>query len=283
MARARTIIIAGAGIGGLTAALALARKGFRVVVLEAARRLEEAGAGIQLSPNATRALISLGLGDYLLPHVVAPEAIRIRAARSGREIARLTLGHEAEVRHGAPYWLIHRGDLQRALLEAAAEQPDIVLKLGVSVADHASHPQGVTVAASASGNVARIMVEEHGIALIGADGLWSSVRKSFGHTETPRFRRRTAWRAIVPADQVEPAWRAPMTNLWLGRECAPGALSGAGRARDQSRRHHARQDRAARLERAGFARRTQCALRPLGAGRQGAACVGAKLATLVAL
>ena len=171
MARARTIIIAGAGIGGLTAALALARKGFRVVVLEAVRRLEEAGAGIQLSPNATRALFSLGLGDYLLPHVVTSEAILIRVGRSGRKITRLTLGQEAEVRHGAPYWLIHRGDLQRALLEAAAEHPDIVFKLGVSVADHASHPQGVTVAASASGNVARIMVEEHGIALIGADGL----------------------------------------------------------------------------------------------------------------
>jgi salicylate hydroxylase len=102
------------------------------------------------------------------------------------------------------------------LLEAAAEHPDIVLKLGVSVADHASHPQGVTVAASASGNVARIMVEEHGIALVGADGLWSSVRRSLGHAEAPRFRGRTAWRAMVPADQVEPAWRAPVTNLWLG-------------------------------------------------------------------
>jgi salicylate hydroxylase len=75
------------------------------------------------------------------------------------------------------------------------------------------------VAASASGNVARIMVEEHGIALIGADGVWSAMRKSLGHAATPRFRRRTAWRATVPADHVDAPWRAPVTNLWLG----PGA------------------------------------------------------------
>ena len=79
MARSRTIIIAGAGIGGLTAALTLARAGYRALVPEQAERLEEAGAGIQLSPNATRVLGGLGLAERLRPHVVAPEAIRIRA------------------------------------------------------------------------------------------------------------------------------------------------------------------------------------------------------------
>src|SRR5215218_4745738 len=106
MARSRSIIIAGAGIGGLTAALTLARAGYRAVVLEQADRLEEAGAGIQLSPNATRVLTDLGLAERLRQHVVAPEAIRIMG-RSGREVVRIPLGAQSEQRYGAPYWVIH--------------------------------------------------------------------------------------------------------------------------------------------------------------------------------
>ncbi|MGA2816009.1 MAG: FAD-dependent oxidoreductase, partial [Xanthobacteraceae bacterium] len=86
------VIVAGAGIGGLTAALALARNGFRVVVLEQAERLEETGAGLQLSPNATRILIDLGLEDRLRPLAVAPAALRVLSAATGREIVRMPLG-----------------------------------------------------------------------------------------------------------------------------------------------------------------------------------------------
>ena len=93
--------MAGAGIGGLTAALALVRNGFRVVVLEQAERLEETGAGIQLTPNATRMLIALGLEERLRPHVVAPAAVRVLNAASGREIVRMPLGATAPGR-GAP-------------------------------------------------------------------------------------------------------------------------------------------------------------------------------------
>jgi salicylate hydroxylase len=78
--------VAGAGIGGLTVALALARRGFHVTVLEQAERLEETGAGIQLSPNATRVLIDLGLGERLTPQVVAPEGLRVHDGKNGREI-----------------------------------------------------------------------------------------------------------------------------------------------------------------------------------------------------
>jgi salicylate hydroxylase len=96
----RTIIVAGAGIGGLTAALALAAKGFRVVVLEKAERLEEAGAGLQLSPNASRILVELGLQPRLASRAVMPDAINIMSAREGGEIARLPLGEAASFRAG---------------------------------------------------------------------------------------------------------------------------------------------------------------------------------------
>src|ERR1700746_3574099 len=127
----RTVMVSGAGIGGLTAALALARNGFRALVLEQAERLEETGAGIQLSPHATRILIRLGLGNYLKPDVVAPTAIRVLGGRSGREIVRIPLGAGAAQRYGAPYWVIHRGDLQAALSDAAVQDLNIVLLLGM--------------------------------------------------------------------------------------------------------------------------------------------------------
>jgi salicylate hydroxylase len=213
MPASRSIIIAGAGIGGLTAALALARAGYRSVVLEQAPRLEETGAGIQLSPNATRVLIALGLGDRLRPRVIAPEAIRVIEGRSGRAIARIPLAG-AEARYGAPYWVIHRADLQDVLATAVDESADIALHLGARVQDFALHAHGITVAAKTLGGSR----DEQGIALIGADGLWSSLRARLGDRETPRFAERTAWRAVVPAEGLTPDFRAPVTALWLGRD-----------------------------------------------------------------
>src|ERR1043166_7790794 len=125
VAATRTIVIAGAGIGGLTAALALAAKGFHVVVLEKAERLEEAGAGLQLSPNASRILVDLGLRPRLIPRAVTPEAVNIMSARAGGEIARLPLGDAAGLRAGAPYWVMHRADLQAALQAEVNDHPDI--------------------------------------------------------------------------------------------------------------------------------------------------------------
>ncbi len=115
MASSRNVLIAGAGIGGLSAALMLARSGFRVTLLEQAERLEETGAGIQLSPNATRILIDLGLGPRLRSDVFVPEAVAIKTATGGT-LARIPLCKDAEERYGAPYWSIHRADLQAALL-----------------------------------------------------------------------------------------------------------------------------------------------------------------------
>jgi salicylate hydroxylase len=210
----RTVIVVGAGIGGLTAALALARNGFRALILEQAERLEETGAGIQLSPNATRILIGLGLADRLQPHVVAPAAIRVLGARSGREIVRIPLGGEATQRYGAPYWVIHRGDLQAALSDAAVQDLNIVVRLGMSMEDFATHPHGVTVSARGATG----LWTEHGHALIAADGLWSGTRARIASKTPPRFVGRTAWRALVPAAQLAPEFREPLVYLWLGRD-----------------------------------------------------------------
>src|SRR3984893_5164279 len=210
----RTVIVAGAGIAGLTAALALARNGFRAVVLEQAERFEETGAGIQLSPNATRTLIELGLGKRLRPHVVAPQALRVLNAKSGREIVRMPLGDSAEQRYGAPYWSIHRGDLQAALSAAVAENLDISLRRGERVEDFVAHDNGVTVSARGRSGI----WHEHGDAVIAADGLWSATRACMGYPEPPRFAGRTAWRALVPAKQAPPEFRERLIYLWLGRE-----------------------------------------------------------------
>jgi salicylate hydroxylase len=213
VASSRTVIIAGAGIGGLTAALTIARHGYRVVLLEQAERLEETGAGIQLSPNASRILIALGLRERLAGRLAVPQELTVANARSGRVLARMPLGAAAEQRYGAPYWIIHRGDLQGALREAVQAHPDISLRLGTRVDDFAIHGDGVTVAAHARAET----IEERGVALIGADGLWSRLRARLGHGEPPRLAGRTAWRALVPADAVACELSAPTVNLWLGR------------------------------------------------------------------
>jgi salicylate hydroxylase len=212
MASSRNIVIAGGGIGGLTAALALAQCGFRATVLEQAEQLEETGAGIQLSPNATRVLISLGLGERLRRDAVAPDAIAIKTA-SGNRLARIPLGEAVEKRYGSPYWSIHRGDLQAALAEAARANSDVVLRLGMRTEDFVLHRNGVSVACRHRRGVA----DEHGIALIGADGLWSTLRIRLGYRAGPQFRRRTAWRALVPAAKVEPEFRTNEVQLRLGK------------------------------------------------------------------
>ncbi len=199
MTSSRTVIVAGAGIGGLTVALALARNGFRVIVLEQAERLDETGAGIQLSPNATRMLIDLGLGDRLRPHVVAPQAVRVLNAKNGREIVRIPLGDAADAA------------LRRAVLDHPSRRSagraqrrrggrSSTSRSSSACAWRISPPirNGVTV--SARGGTGAW--NEHGHALIAADGLWSISRARFGFSEPPRFAGRTAWRALVPATDV---------------------------------------------------------------------------------
>lgn len=215
MAVSRTIFIAGAGIGGLTAALALAAKGFRVVVLEKAERLEEVGAGLQLSPNASRILVELGLSERLRLRAVTPEAISIMSARAGGELLRLPLGEAASQRAGAPYWVVHRADLQAALAAQVQDHPDIELRLGATFEDVAAHARGLTVVHrignSRQNDVASV--------LVGADGIWSTVRQHLFPEVQPRFSGLIAWRGTFEATQLPKEYTSRRVQLWMG----PGA------------------------------------------------------------
>ncbi|WP_065756083.1 FAD-dependent monooxygenase [Bradyrhizobium paxllaeri] len=212
MAAARTIIVAGAGIGGLTAALSLAAKGFRVIILEKAERLEEAGAGLQLSPNASRILVDLGLRSRLAARAVTPEAINIMSARAGGEIARLPLGEAASLRAGAPYWVMHRADLQAALLAAVNDHPDIDLRLGCQFEDVTSHAKGLTVV-QRRGNTRQ---HELAAALVGADGIWSAVRNHLFPEVQPQFSGLIAWRGTLDATTLPREYTSARVQLWMG-------------------------------------------------------------------
>ncbi|MGY3234291.1 salicylate hydroxylase [Bradyrhizobium sp. USDA 4472] len=212
MALPRTIVIAGAGIGGLTAALALAQRGFRIVVLEKAERLEDIGAGLQLSPNASRVLVELGLTERLKLRAVVPEAVSIMSARTGGEVLRMPLGEAASARAGAPYWVMHRADLQSALSGAVADHPDIDLKLGATFEDVAPHAKGLTVV-HRSGTIRR---SDLASALIGADGIWSTLRQHLFPEVQPRFSGLIAWRGTLDATQLPKEFTARRVQLWMG-------------------------------------------------------------------
>jgi salicylate hydroxylase len=192
----------------------MAARGFRVVVLEKAERLEEAGAGLQLSPNASRVLMGLGLKERLY-RAVTPEAISIMSARAGGEIARLPLGEAASTRAGAPYWVVHRADLQTALAGAVRDHPDIDLRLGWQFEDVAAHAKGLTVV-QRSGSARH---QEVALALIGADGIWSAVRHHLFPEMQPQFSGLIAWRGTLDAKQLPREFTAPRVQLWMG----PGA------------------------------------------------------------
>ena len=214
MAQQRHAIIAGAGIGGLAAAVALSRAGWRVSLLERAKALEEAGAGIQLAPNATGVLNELGLLDFVMQVATTPENLRLRRASDGTELARFPLGVIAEARWGAPYAVIHRADLQGVLLERCATDPNVTLATGATVTGFADHAEGIEVAVLQEEGTRRI----EGDLLIGADGLRSTIRGllGLGKADAPIWSGRTAWRALVPMQQAPAEVRRLETTLWIG-------------------------------------------------------------------
>lgn len=211
----RTVIVAGAGIGGLTVALALSRAGFQVRLLERATAFEAVGAGIQITPNASRILVGLGLGEALARVAVTPEGMDVRAGGDGRVLAAADLGATMEARYGAPWWAVHRADLQAVLVEAAVRDPGISIAMDRTIEAVVHDDGGVRV--TTAGPAGR--GEERGAALVGSDGLWSATRALIGDAAPPAYRGRTAWRAMLPRAWVPKGISDRRLGLWLG----PGA------------------------------------------------------------
>ena len=203
------ILIAGGGIGGTAAALALARAGFPVKLFEARPDPAEAGAGLQLAANGVKALRALGVADAVAAVASRPEAIELRLPGSGRTVSRVDLGAAHEARYGAPYFHIHRADLHRVLLDAARACPNVEITLGRRV-ERATHGKTGAVAGLDDGS------EVSGLALIAADGVRSVLRESIAGKGEPRFTGMMAWRAIVPASDLDmmPPFAA---TIWMGR------------------------------------------------------------------
>jgi salicylate hydroxylase len=202
------VLIAGAGIGGLAAALALARAGIGAHVLEERAEVAAEGAGIQIGPNGMRILEALGVSETLKPHAGVPEAIAVRDGRTGADLARLPLGRFIAERLGAPYWVMHRADLHAGLLEAVRAEPLVTLSTGVKVSSVAAREDGVAVT-SASGEAWT------GRALVGADGLWSAVRAALFPQHRPRFAEKSAARSVVPLQAVPPGLQRQEVGIWL--------------------------------------------------------------------
>lgn len=204
----RSVLVAGGGIGGLSAALALAKQGFAVTVAEQASEFAEVGAGIQLSPNALAALFDLGLRDALELVAFVPEGTQMRHWRRGRVIASSQLGAAAIERYGFPYFHIHRADLMTVLVEAAEAQPLITLARDTAVSGFAQS-NGVVTATTNRGEIQADV-------LIGADGIHSAVRTGLFGDDAPSFTGNVAWRALVPASRLPKGLIAPMATVWWG-------------------------------------------------------------------
>jgi len=203
------ILIAGAGIGGLTAALALLRKGFDVEVYEQASELKEAGAGFHCSPNGSRALYELGLRDAIERVAVRGTDREIRLWNTGQVWTMPDHGAASEDRYGTPMLFLHRGDLHAILVQAVrALKPDAI-HVGTRCVDFSDDGSGVTLVfqngATATGDV-----------LIGADGIKSLIRRKIHGDDDPKFTGIVAWRGLIPVERLTPEIARPVTANWIG-------------------------------------------------------------------
>ncbi|MEM8767984.1 MAG: FAD-dependent monooxygenase [Pseudomonadota bacterium] len=202
------VLIAGGGIGGLTAALCLARDGHEVALFEQAPVFAEAGAGIQLSPNATRVLHYIGLEAALRETAFLPVGTQFRHWRKGEVINESPLGEAVLAGYGAPYYHMHRGDLLAVLVAAAEAESGIELHLNATVTGFEQENSSV-----------RLLLTERSVEgdlLIGADGIHSRVHEALWGAAKPTFTGNVAWRALVPADRLPEGRVRPMSSVWWG-------------------------------------------------------------------
>ena len=204
----RPILITGGGIGGLSAALALAARGIPSHVLEADAEFSETGAGIQIGPSASRILHEWGLGDAMDSRGNRPDKLTIGDAVNGRVLTEVPLGESVEARYGAPYYALERAQLHRILREKAEQSSEITLTTNFRVLSVRDNGDGVAAIATDGEEIA-------GAALIGADGAHSQIRlQLFGRKARPSGR--IAWRATAPlqagnasADNIVQLWLSP--------------------------------------------------------------------------
>ena len=201
-------VIAGGGIAGIAAALALAARNHEITVLEQAPAFEEVGAGIQIGPNGRRALEALDVWDALEPAVVFPQSIRVRCARDGAVLGELPLGTTFANRFGTTYQVVHRADLLAALVEVAESSPRINLRTGSRVSCYRANDGGMTALLEDGG-------EQDADVLIGADGIRSRIRAQLLDDGPPVFAGHVLYRALVDIEAVPSDVDTTSVNLWL--------------------------------------------------------------------
>jgi 3-hydroxybenzoate 6-monooxygenase len=206
----KPILIVGGGIGGMACALALANKGIHSQVIESAAELGEVGAGIQIGPNAFKVFAKLGITEAINKVAVFPIAVNMRDALSDALIFRMNAGDSMRQRFGANYAVIFRPDLHNAIIDACKAKPELItISLNKKV-----------VGLSQSSSDASVHIEGgetlSGGALVGADGLWSSIRADIIGDGKPRVSGHIAYRAVLPIDEVPEALRKPEVTLWAG-------------------------------------------------------------------
>ncbi|MGC1352751.1 MAG: FAD-dependent monooxygenase [Xanthobacteraceae bacterium] len=206
MASKNAVLIAGGGIGGITALLALRQRGIAAELFEQAAAFGQVGAGLQVSGNATRVLRTLGLGDALARVAYYPEGRDYRAWDNGDRLYYTPLGKRAEAHFGAPYYTAHRADLLDVLLGGLGPES---FHLGSRIERFDQDDDSVTITL-ADGSTAT------GDILIGADGIHSTVRGQMFGKELPRYTGNVAWRGLVPAERVAHLDVAEVAGVWMG-------------------------------------------------------------------
>ncbi len=203
------VLIAGGGIGGLTAALCCLHFGHDVTVFEQAADLTETGAGLQIPPNAMKVFEALGLSTPISANAFQPEFIEARMGITGRAIFSIPLAQYAIDNWGAPYLHIHRADYIKALSQALQQQAASALQLNSKIASYQNTDHGVTLTLK-DGR------EFSGDLLIGADGIKSEVRTQMLGPDSPRFTGNIAWRIVAPVQELREPTPNPSACVWMG-------------------------------------------------------------------